>query len=140
MKMTQFTPPFLYPWADTFASLEALKASEGDRYDGVSLTYAHPVHGGATFPTFSCGVQLLRAGQTTGTHRHNSNTIYQVFRGSGATKAGEDTFRWNEGDIFVVPAWYWHQHVNNSQDSIFFSMTDAPTFMALGLYREEALR
>jgi gentisate 1,2-dioxygenase len=42
-------------------------------------------------------------------------------------------------DIFIVPAWHWHSHVNRSdRDSILFSMTDAPAFGALGLYREES--
>jgi gentisate 1,2-dioxygenase len=77
------TPPFLYTWQDTSATLEALK-------------------------------------------------------GSGATVVDSQTLEWNQGDIFVVPAWHWHRYENRGEgDSILFSMTDAPTFMALGLYREE---
>jgi gentisate 1,2-dioxygenase len=132
------TPPFLYPWQETSATLEALRGSSGDPYDGIHLRYVHPVHGGATLPTFSCEVQLLDRGLKTKTHRHNSNVIYQVFRGAGATVVGSQTLQWNQGDIFVVPAWHWHGHENRAEDdSILFSMTDAPTFTALGLYREE---
>jgi mannose-6-phosphate isomerase-like protein (cupin superfamily) len=133
------TPPFLYPWAETMATLAALKENAGDPYDGILLKYTHPVHRGPTLPTFSCGVQLLRPGEKTQTHRHNSTTIYQVFRGAGATPVEKEILEWNHGDIFVVPAWHWHSHQNRSDgDSILFSMTDAPTFSALGLYREES--
>lgn len=132
------TPPFLYTWQETSATLEALRGSGGDPYDGVHLRYVHPFHGGPTLPTFSCEVQLLDRDQKTKTHRHNSNVIYQVFRGSGATVVGSQTLQWNQGDIFVVPAWHWHSHENRADgDSILFSMTDAPAFMALGLYRAE---
>ena len=66
------------------------------------------------------------------------NVIYQVFRGSGATLVDKQALQWNQGDIFVVPAWHWHSHENRADgDAILFSMTDAPTFAALGLYREE---
>lgn len=115
-----------------------MRDSGGDPYDGVHLRYVHPVHGGSTLPTFSCEVQLLNHDQKTKTHRHNSNVIYQVFRGSGATVVDNQTLHWNQGDIFVVPAWHWHSHESHAEgDSILFSMTDAPAFMALGLYREE---
>jgi gentisate 1,2-dioxygenase len=64
--------------------------------------------------------------------------IYHVFRGSGATFVDSQALEWNRGDIFVVPAWHWHRHENRAEgDAILFSMTDAPTFIALGLYREE---
>jgi 1-hydroxy-2-naphthoate dioxygenase len=139
IKIDHPTPPFLYRWEETFASLEALKSSEGDPYDGILLRYTHPLHGGPTLPSFSCEVQLLRPGEQTGTHRHNSNTIYHTFRGAGATVVENQRLQWRHGDIFVIPAWHWHKHENRSEgESILFSMTDAPTFVALGLYREEA--
>jgi gentisate 1,2-dioxygenase len=58
---------------------------------------------------------------------------------TGVTPVEKASLAWNQGDIFVVPAWHWHSHENRSEsDSILFSMTDAPTFSALGLYREES--
>jgi gentisate 1,2-dioxygenase len=138
LKSEHATPPFLYPWAETRVTLEALKESAGDPHDGIRLTYTHPVHGGPTLPSFSCEVQLLRPGEKTHSHRHNCNVIYQAFRGAGTTPVGNQILEWHHGDIFVVPAWHWHNHENRSDnDSILFSMTDAPTFQAIGQYREE---
>jgi gentisate 1,2-dioxygenase len=58
---------------------------------------------------------------------------------SGVTPVEKASLESNPGHIFVVPAWHWHSHENRSEsDSIPFSMTDAPTFSTLGLYREES--
>ena len=39
-------PPYRYPWEETNASLQALKESAGDPYDGIILEYANPVTAG----------------------------------------------------------------------------------------------
>lgn len=134
----QTTPPFCYRWRDTYATLSALKESDGDPFDGVHLTYAHPANGGPTLPTFSCEIQLLRPKEKTLSHRHNSTTIYHAFRGEGTTVIEEERLDWFQGDIFVIPPWASHYHENRlDQDAILFSMTDRPAMVALGLYREE---
>jgi len=134
------TPPFRYAWEDTAATLQALKESEtdGDPYNGLLLTYTHPITGGPTLPTFACELQLLTPKLHTKTHRHISTTIYQVFKGKGATEVDGQLFEWSEGDIFVIPPWAWHSHENRAdEDSILYSMNDWPALKALGLYREE---
>ncbi|SRR5713226_197243 len=138
MNSEHLTPPFRYPWEDTYATLSALRESEGDPFNGILLSYKHPVHGGATLPTFACELQLLRPNEKTRSHRHNSTTIYHVFRGEGLTVADGERLEWSQGDIFVVPPWSWHKHENrSSQDAILFSIADWPAMMALGIYREE---
>jgi len=135
------TPPFRYPWEETYATLMALKAqeNEGDPCDGLRLLYTHPLNGGPTLPTFACELQLLQGHQQTAAHRHICTTIYQAFRGSGVTEVDGERLEWSQGDIFVVPPWTWHKHENTQgQDSILYSMSDWPALSALGLYREEA--
>ncbi len=133
------TPPFRYAWADTQAAFEMLKAAEiEDACDGYYLTYTHPVHGGPTLPTFACDIQLLRPRCSLKAHRHSCTTIYHAFRGDGVTQIEGERFAWQQGDIFVVPPWYWHKHENPSGgESILFAMTDRPAMEALDLYREE---
>ena len=38
-----------------------------------------------------------------------------------------------------LPSWVWHSHeiLSAHDDAILFSVSDAPTLRALGLYREE---
>lgn len=137
----QQPPAFRYPWEETYATLQALKAreTEGDPYDGILLSYRHPLTGGPTLPTIGCGIQLLTARQRTQSHRHMSSTVYYAFRGDGASVVDGQRMEWSQGDMFVVPSWAWHSHENRSdQDAILFSMGDEPVWSALGMYREEA--
>lgn len=131
-------PPFRYQWNEIYASLLALKQSDGDPYDGIQLQYVNVSNGGPTLATFSCMVQLLRSKEKTRPHRHTSTTVYQAFRGTGQTTVEGENLRWGQGDIFVVPPWQWHSHKNPADgDAILFSITDRPAMEALGLYREE---
>lgn len=133
-------PPMRYPWADTEAAIQALRDAEvePDPYDGYQITYAHPINGGPTLPTFACELQLMPGKLSTQDHRHISTTIYQVFRGSGATVIDGERFEWSQGDILVVPPWSWHHHENpTASDAILFSVDDWPALKALDLYREE---
>ena len=49
-------------------------------------------------------------------------------------------FDWTEGDIFCLPIWASHKHLNPSptEDAILFSMNDSPVLQSLGIYREAA--
>jgi gentisate 1,2-dioxygenase len=64
-----------------------------------------------------------------------------VFEGRGATVIGGMRFDWEKGDMFVIPSWTWHEHINESKEenAILFSIQDTPILVALGKYREEAL-
>ncbi|MGH9680279.1 MAG: cupin domain-containing protein, partial [Candidatus Acidiferrales bacterium] len=46
-----------------------------------------------------------------------------------------------QGDMFVIPSWVYHEHLNESKNgsAILFSIQDTPILVALGKYREEAL-
>jgi len=131
--------PLAYKWEDTYRTLKGLEGGEGSPFDGVALEYVNPVDGGHTFPTMSCGIQMLRPGEATQTHRHNSSTVYHAFRGSGVTVIDGKRYEWEKGDCFVVPLWSWHSHQNRSKngEAILFSMNDRPMLEALKLYREE---
>ena len=111
---------------------------EGEPANGLLLTYTHPLTGGPTLPMFACELQLLSPKHQTKSHRHVSTTVYQVFKGEGATVVDGQRLEWARGDIFVIPPWSWHNHENKlGEDTILFSMNDWPALKALGLYREE---
>jgi gentisate 1,2-dioxygenase len=132
-------PPMRYPWAETLAGLEALaEAGEQDPYEGVHLMLASPVDGGPTLPTIAWHAQMLKAGQKTLAHRHNSTTFYFAFEGNGGIHIEGQELRWAQGDIFAVPAWKWHHHENRTGGrSILFSIDDWPAMTKLGFYRKE---
>jgi gentisate 1,2-dioxygenase len=133
-------PLLHYRWLDTYESLQRLSGTPGNLYDGLALEFINPATGGSTFPTMSCWIQMLRAGEKTKRHRHASTSIFHAFRGSGTTIINGQPFHWEKGDTFIVPLWSWHELANdsNSEEAILFSMNDAPILRAFGLYREEA--
>jgi gentisate 1,2-dioxygenase len=128
----------VYKWGETYENLKSLADGPCSPFDGVALEYVNP-EGGHTMPTMSCGIQMLRRGETTKSHRHNSSTIYHAFRGNGTTFINGEKFEWQQGDCFVVPLWSWHCHQNSSKnnEAILFSVSDKPVMDALKLYREE---
>ena len=86
----------------------------------------------------SCWIQLIRPGVHTKAHRHTTSAVYHVFEGEGYSVIDGERFDWSRGDLFVVPAWSWHEFANeSSQETILFSIQDNPVMKALALFREE---
>jgi gentisate 1,2-dioxygenase len=132
-------PPVRYPWEETLAALEARRdANDLDPCDGNQVMLASPVDGGPTLPTIAWHAQLLKPGQKTLGHRHNSTSFYFAFEGRGALIIEGERLAWNRGDIFAVPAWKWHHHENAPDgESILFSIDDWPAMTKLGFFRKE---
>src|ERR1041384_5929938 len=91
--------------------------------------------------TIGASMQLLRPGERTRGHRQTGSFVYQWANRSGHSIRNRHPLDWKERDIFVVPAWMYHEHANGSdrEDACLFSFHDLPAMRALGLYREEAL-
>lgn len=135
-----YSPLFNYPWTETARVLEAVAGDEvGSPFDGVIFEYTNPDTGGACMPTMGCFVQQLAPGQHTDAHRHTTSTVYAVVSGNGATIVDGARLDWGPRDIFAVPGWAVHEHLNRASDepAILFSFTDDPALRALALYREE---
>lgn len=128
-------PNLRYPWVEMKAALD--RCRETNPFDGILLEYVNPFNSGPTLPTLSCRAQLLRPGEATRAHRATSSTVYYVIAGSGSTIINGMSFDWRAGDVFVVPTWSWHEHVNNEASSYLFSVTDQPALEMLGMYREQ---
>src|SRR5262249_62208394 len=97
-----------------------------------------PRRGGAVMPPRACHVRFVRRGFSTQMHRHTSSVVYHVVEGEGSSLIGGQRFDWQEKDVFCVPSWLPHQHVNGSTaaPTILFSYSDAPLLRAVGLLRE----
>ena len=135
-----YSPLLKFPWEETYEALQrAARAGSESPYDGVILDYVNPLTGGPVMPTIGAAMQMLRPGEHTSAHRHTGSTVYQCAKGSGATIIDGRRFEWNERDIFVLPSWAVHEHVNRSEteDACLFSFHDLPVLRALALFREE---
>jgi gentisate 1,2-dioxygenase len=83
---------------------------------------------------------MLRPGEHTKAHRQVGSFLYQCCKGSGHSIINGRRYDWQEHDIFCVPNWMFHEHVNgsDSEDACLFAFHDLPVMTALGLYREQA--
>jgi gentisate 1,2-dioxygenase len=134
------SPLLNYRWDQTLDRLTKLADRDGSPFDGIALRYSNPHTGGPVMPTIDCWIQMLRPVEHTRAHRHTGSVIYHVARGSGYTVINGQRFNWTKGDIFCIPSWALHEHVNGSasDDAILFSMNDSPVLAAFNLYREAA--
>src|SRR3546814_1113351 len=102
-------------------SYEALvryaKASDGSPYDGIIMDYVNPSTGGPVMPTIGASMQLLRPGERTKAHRQTGSFVYQCAKGQGHSIINGQRFDWQERDIFVVPAWMYHEHRSEEHTS-----------------------
>jgi gentisate 1,2-dioxygenase len=134
------SPLLKYRWDQSYETLQrAGRVSDGSPFDGIIMDYVNPVTGGAVMQTIGASIQLLRPGEATRAHRHTGNIVYTGALGSGVAIINGRKFLWEEGDIFVVPSWAWHEFANasNRDDAVLFSFHDLPAMKALGLYRME---
>ena len=136
-----YSPMFKYEWDRTHEALHAMNtATDGSPFDGILMEYVNPATNGPVMQTLGASMQMLRPGEATKAHRHTGSYLYQVCQGSGHSIINGQRFDWSERDIFCVPSWAWHEHVNasDSAEACLFCLNDLPVMRALGLYREEA--
>jgi gentisate 1,2-dioxygenase len=140
MPSASYSPLWHYPLSQARVALERLAAEGvGSPFDGVILEYTNPVTGGPTMPTIGCYIQMLQPGEHTQAHRQVCCKNYHVIEGSGYSVVGGRQLDWEDKDVFTVPTWTFHEHVNTGdRPALLFSFTDAPVMKALDLYREEA--
>src|SRR5262245_46744017 len=136
----RYSPLWHYPLAQARAALERLAAeTSGSPFDGVILEYTNPVTGGPATPPVACYLPRLPPGQHTQAHRHTCCTNYHVIEGAGHSIVGGQRLDWEDKDVFTIPTWTLHEHVNTGdRPALLFSFTDAPVMKALDLYREDA--
>ena len=137
----QYSPIFTYKWETTERALNNLAKVDSSSFDDVALEYTNPHTGRPVMETMTAWIQMIRPGIHTKAHRQVNSAVYHVFEGLGATIIDGVRFDWEQGDMFVIPSWTYHEHVNESREerAILFSIQDTPILVALGKYREEAL-
>jgi gentisate 1,2-dioxygenase len=127
------SPIFRYPWASARAAVDAAPMWK----DGAKrVRYVNPVNGASAMPLLECYLAKIAAGTGTVRMRSNANAVCYVCEGSGETRAGGETLRWEAKDIFSLPHDNWIAH-RADVDSILFVVTDRDALRRLGLLKEE---
>src|SRR5438552_9150352 len=96
-----------FPFARARAALERMAGA--DRI----LEYTDPATGGPAMPTIACYLRMLQPGERARARRGVCCTNYHVIEGSGHSVVGEKRLDWDDKDVFTVPTWTFHEHVND---------------------------
>ncbi len=134
-----YSPLLGFPWEQTRDALMKLSlVSDGTDHDGVIMEYVSPHTGGSVMPTMGAHMQLLKPGFESKAHRHTGSVVYHVAEGRGHSIIDGKRYDWQEHDIFVVPSWSWHEHVNDDETNpaFLFSFNDFPMINSLSLFVE----
>jgi len=77
-------------------------------------------------------------------HRHTTEAVMFIVKGHGYTtmryEGGEEhRLDWEEGDMFGIPLWSWHQHFNssNTDTARYLAIQDTLALKSLGLHQIE---
>lgn len=136
------TRVFVYPYERTRASLAQISKGAPDPHHGFKLRYVNPATGASPMPTIGSFAQRLPAGFETRATRCTDGTVHVCLEGAGEAHvigpAGEQVWRFQANDVFVVPSWHALQ-LRADADTVLFSFSDRPVQQALGLWREERL-
>lgn len=128
------SPKYRYAGEDARRMVAALPpAVDGQRL----LRYVNPLTGGAVMLTLDCYYQRLSKGAATQARRSTWHAICLVVSGEGRSTIGEQTFEWQQHDVFTVPHWTWASHQALSAEADLFLVTDRAVYEALGLARAE---
>jgi gentisate 1,2-dioxygenase len=134
---------YLWKWEPLLDSL--LKASETigiEQAERRAIRVVNPHLGiKSTSHTLQVTFSIVNPGEVARAHRHNMAAIRFVVQGKGAytTVEGEKFFM-EEGDLILTPNWTWHDHHNESEDSIIWlDGLDGPLIQSLNiLFFEES--
>jgi gentisate 1,2-dioxygenase len=130
------TRVFVYPFETTKASLLGISHGAPDPHHGFKLRYVNPATGASPMPTIGAFAQRLPSGFETRAVRSTDGTVVVCLEGGGEVSVGEQSWRFQENDVFVVPSWHALQ-LRAHRDSVLFSFSDRPVQQALGLWREK---
>jgi gentisate 1,2-dioxygenase len=137
-RATEPTRVFVYPFERTKASLQAIARGTPDPHHGFKLRYVNPATGASPMPTIGAFAQMLPAGFETKPYRCTDGTVHVCLEGSAEVQVGDQSWRIQQNDVFVVPSWH-ALSLRAGTDAVLFSFSDRPVQQALGLWREQRL-
>jgi gentisate 1,2-dioxygenase len=88
----------------------------------------NPALKNGTTRTLVLNLQMLKSGEEALSHRHMAGAVRFIVKGHGARLIVEgESFEIGEGDFATTPSWTWHDHENNSgQTMLWLDGLDAP--------------
>jgi gentisate 1,2-dioxygenase len=129
--------PDIWKWADIKAAIDHIEQDVpiADLPPGFQRRVTVPINaalGTAISNTIYVGVQTVSPGETAPSHRHGANALRFTIDGHEDMKtvvAGEE-FPMVNNDLVTTPQWEWHDHVNNSDQTVaWLDVLDLPLIL-----------
>jgi gentisate 1,2-dioxygenase len=130
------SPLLIYRWAESDAQLTTLLQASDEPM--ASIEFVDPTTGAPALPTITCALHRVAPGGRTRARRKVGSSIFVVYRGTGRSVIGGQSFEWAAGDMFVVPSWYALDHEVGAESDL-FEVSDEVVLRALRLFRSEVL-
>ncbi|CAM5791475.1 cupin domain-containing protein [Ottowia pentelensis] len=137
------SPLLAYRWVDTDRALNEQLALEAEGYAATlspghaAVRYTNPTNSRDVLPSIRCEMHRLRPGTSSTPRREVGSSVYQVFNGSGSVIVGEQHWKVEHGDLFVVPSWQTFSATSGAGTTAMdlFRFSDTPIFEALHAWR-----
>ena len=97
------------------------------------IQLSHPMLPSGTTHTLTLNLQMLKPGEHAGAHRHMAGAIRFITKGRGARLVVEgESYEIGAGDFATTPNWTWHDHVNESKETLMWlDVLDSPLIRLL---------
>ena len=120
--------PLFFSYEESRRCLAMFADEAFDPFEGAAVRLGDPATGGFAMGTIDITLKLLPRGARTRPMRHAAHSIFLVMEGQGYTAVAGKRLDWRENDVFVVPNWMWHTHVNSASDreAVLYAMSDEP--------------
>lgn len=94
-----------------------------------------PVGWGGMTQTLYMAVQAVKPGEVAPAHRHTNAALRFIVRGHGGVgRINGEKARFEPGDFLITPAWAWHDHANEGDETVYWiDCLDVPFTKYLGV-------
>ncbi|HWP34066.1 MAG TPA: cupin domain-containing protein [Thermodesulfobacteriota bacterium] len=112
----QLLEPVIIRRSELEAEIQRLADRPASRRRRVEITHSDLVGDGGLAPGTTVSLCVLKPGESTAPHRHNSSVVNFCIRGRGYSIIGGKKIEFGPLDVWTTPAWAVHQHVNDGDE------------------------
>jgi gentisate 1,2-dioxygenase len=116
---------------------EIERLAEGRFLGSRRSAIVHPglVDGFGLMPAARVSLNVLKPGEKTAPHRHNSSVVNFCLRGGGKSLIAGRTIEFSQHDVWSTPPWAIHQHFNDTDElQVRLSYSNAALLDRLGVH------
>lgn len=127
--------PVIIRKAEIEAEIERLASGEFQGSRRSIIVHPGLTDGFGLMPVTRVSLNVLRPGERTEPHRHNSSVVNFCLRGAGSSRIAGRTIEFKQTDVWSTPPWAIHQHINDTEEvQVRLSYSNAALLDMLGVH------